>query len=136
MPNNPLALGGLVRANYCLGRYEETYAAAIANWTGRGQPEAVAVLEGGYAEGGFAGAMSALARWKQEHAGKARASHLGAGVNYAMAGKSREALDQLELAFEERDPNVPYLGVWVEFRSLKNEPRFQELLRRMNLPSA
>jgi serine/threonine protein kinase/Tfp pilus assembly protein PilF len=136
VPNHPLALSGLVGAYYCLGMYEETYAAAVANWEGRGQPEAVAVLEGGYAEGGFAGAMSALAQWKQEHAGKARASHLGAGVNYAMAGESREALDQLELAFEERDPNVPYLGAWVEFRSLKNEPRFQDLLRRMNLPSA
>jgi Tfp pilus assembly protein PilF len=64
MPTNPAALGGMVRGNYCLERYEETYEAAVANWTGRGRPDAVAALETGYEEGGFAGAMSGLADWK------------------------------------------------------------------------
>jgi hypothetical protein len=54
----------------------------------------------------------------------------------AAAGKVGEALDCLELAFEEHDPNMPYIGVRVGLRSLRNEPRFQELLRRMNLPAS
>ncbi|MDH3255783.1 MAG: hypothetical protein OEM62_12370, partial [Acidobacteriota bacterium] len=130
MPTNPAALGGMVRGNYCLGRYEETYEAAVANWIGRARPDAVAALESGYAEGGFAGAMSALADWKQEQLG------FCADFNLAAAGRTDEALDCLELNFEQRDPNMPYIGVSTELLSLRDEPRFQELLRRMNLPAS
>ena len=128
VPNHPIALGGPVRAYYCLAMYEETYAAAVENWTARGRPGAVAALEGGYAEGGFTGAMSGLAQWKQEH----RGCH---SFNLAAAGRNREALDCLELNFEKHDPNLPYFGTQQGLKSLRSEPRFQELLRRMNLPT-
>jgi hypothetical protein len=127
----------MVRTNYCLGRFEETYRAAVANWTGRGRPDAVAALEGGWAEGGFKGAMSALGDWKMERRGSAGlVSCMGAVFNFAAAGRNRDALDCLELDFENRDPNLPYIGTQQELKSLWNEPRFQELLRRMNLPAA
>jgi TolB-like protein/Tfp pilus assembly protein PilF len=128
MPTNPSALGGVVRGTYCLGRYEETYEAAVANWTGRARPDAVAALEAGYAEGGFAGAMGGLADWKQETLG------FCAEFNLAAAGRTDEALDCLELNFQLRNPNLPYIGVNVELLALRDEPRFLELLRRMNLP--
>jgi tetratricopeptide (TPR) repeat protein len=128
MPNNPSALGGVVRGNYCLGRYEETYEAAVANWIGRGRRDAVEALEAGYAEGGFAGSMSALADWKQETLG------FCAEFNLAAAGRTDEALDCLDLRFQLRNPNMPYIGVSTELLTLRDEPRFQELLRRMNLP--
>jgi serine/threonine protein kinase/Tfp pilus assembly protein PilF len=133
-PNHPLALGGLVRAYYCLGMYDETYEAAVANWAARGRPEAVAALEDGYGADGFTGAMSSLAEWKiqQDRLGK----NAGASFNFAAAGKNQEALDHLELAFEEHDPSMPYIGVTVTLRNLRNEPRFQDLLRRMNLPES
>ncbi len=133
VPNNPLGLGGLVRVNYCLERYEETYQAAVANWTGQGNLDAVAALERGYAEGGFAGAMSALGDWKVENTPFGLASS-GAAFNFAAAGRTQEALDVLERGFEEHDPNMPYIGVWGPHRSLRDEARFQEILRRMNLP--
>jgi tetratricopeptide (TPR) repeat protein len=135
VPNNPLGLGGLVRVNYCLERYEETYRAAVANWEGRGNLDAVAALERGYAEGGFEGAMSALGEWKVENTPFGFAGS-GAAFNFAAAGRNQEALDILERGFEEHDPNMPYLGVWGPYRSLRVEPRFQELLRRMNLPAS
>ncbi len=136
VPNHPLALGGMVRSYYCLERYEETYTAAVTNWTAKGQPDAVAALESGYAEGGFEGAMSAMAEWKLEMA----ASNENwppcgdAEFNLAAAGRKQEALDCLELTFETHNPNMPYLAVAEIFRSLRDEPRFQELLQRMNLP--
>jgi TolB-like protein/Tfp pilus assembly protein PilF len=133
-PNNPLALGGLVRAYYCLEMYDETYAAAVANWTAQGKPEAAAALEGGYARGGFAGAMSALAEWKLEQDRPDK--NAGAVFNFAAAGMKQEALDHLELAFEEHDPSMPYIGATVILRTLRNEPRFQDLLRRMGLPES
>jgi serine/threonine protein kinase/Tfp pilus assembly protein PilF len=135
VPNHPIALGGPVRAYYCLGMYEETYAAAVANWTARGRPDAVAALEAGYAEGGFTGAMSGLAQWKvEQRASLGLLSCFGATFNFAAAGETREALDCLELDFEQHSPNMPYIGVQQELKSLRHEPRFQDLLRRMNLP--
>ena len=138
VPNHPLALGGLVRSNYCLEMYEGTYAAAVENWAARGRPDAVAALESGYTEGGFEGAMSGLAEWKLEKAesDKSIPPCGTAEFNLAAAGRNQEALDCLELLLEARDPNMPYIGVAVTLRSLRDEPRFQELLRRMNLPAS
>jgi TolB-like protein/Tfp pilus assembly protein PilF len=132
VPNDPRALGGVGQAYYCLGMYEEFYEAAVAFWRATGRPEAVAALEAGYAEGGFRGAMSRLAQWKEENFGSCNAS---APLNFVAAGKNREALDCLESAVNEHDPNMPYIGAQPAYRSLWNEPRFQELLRRMNLPA-
>jgi hypothetical protein len=50
-----------------------------------------------------------------------------------MAQEYDEALEWLERAFETRDPNMPYIALPV-FDPLRSDPRFQDLLRRMNLP--
>jgi hypothetical protein len=62
--------------------------------------------------------------------------HYNAVFGFAAAGKNQEALDCLELAFEEHDPAMPYIGAQPHLESLRNEPRFQEVLRRMNLPAS
>ena len=53
---------------------------------------------------------------------------------YAMAGEDRLALNWLERGFEEKDPNMPYLNALPIFGHLHDEPRFQDLVRRMGLP--
>jgi hypothetical protein len=40
----------------------------------------------------------------------------------------------VDLRVEQLDPNMPDNAVAVVFRALRDEPRFQEFLRRMNLP--
>ena len=138
-PNQPVALGGMNRSYYCLGRHEEGYASSVAEWTAVGVPEAVAALEAGYAEGGFTGAHRELAYFcvaNVDHPNQRMKTYpLWAGIAFAKAGMTSEALDQLDLAFEEHDPNLPYIGVFASLRSLRNEPRFLELLRRMNVPA-
>ena len=54
-------------------------------------------------------------------------------IFFAMAQEYDEALEWLERAFETRDPNMPYITLPV-FDPLRSDPRFQDLLRRMNLP--
>jgi len=137
-PNQPIALSGSVRSYYCLGRLEESYAANVALWTATGLPEAAAAMEAGYAEGGFTSAERELAYFHVANVDqpnqRMKTYPLWAGIAFAKAGMTSEALDQLDLAFEEHDPNLPYIGVFVTLRSLRNEPRFLELLRQMNLP--
>jgi TolB-like protein/Tfp pilus assembly protein PilF len=135
-PNNPLAQGGMLRAYYCLQDYEETYKSAVAIWAARGRPEAVAALENGYTEGGFEGAMSALADWRLKETATDIEPCGRASFELAWAGRTEEALDCIELLFEAHHPDMPYFSVFAIHivPSLRNQPRLQELLRRMNLP--
>jgi len=42
-------------------------------------------------------------------------------------------MDWLEKAFIAHDPEMHYIGVVPVYDGLRNRPRFQELLRRLNL---
>jgi eukaryotic-like serine/threonine-protein kinase len=53
---------------------------------------------------------------------------------YSFARNKEKTLDCLEKAFEMRDPFVPYIGVYPNFAFLRDEPRYKELLRKLNLP--
>jgi hypothetical protein len=53
---------------------------------------------------------------------------------FAHAGDNARALDWLERAYENREPPLARLGVFWDWLGLHGEPRFQALLRRMNLP--
>ena len=53
---------------------------------------------------------------------------------YVSAGQNRRALDWLERSFAERNPMMPYLSTYPFWDPLHDEPRFLDLLRRINLP--
>ena len=53
---------------------------------------------------------------------------------YCLVGNKDRALDYLEQVYEMLDPNLPYLLTGPPYTSMRDEPRCQELLRRMNLP--
>ncbi|HLM61211.1 MAG TPA: hypothetical protein VK308_10430 [Pyrinomonadaceae bacterium] len=44
-----------------------------------------------------------------------------------------EAFAQLEKVYAEGNWNLPYIGVDPDYDNLRSDPRFQDLLRRMNL---
>ena len=48
-------------------------------------------------------------------------------------GEKNKALENLEKAYEERESSMAWLKVWPIFDSLRSEPRFQALLKKMNL---
>jgi hypothetical protein len=52
---------------------------------------------------------------------------------YAHAGDKDHALQWLEKAFEEQLPAMVHLGVDLDWEILRDDPRFQDLLRRLNL---
>ena len=53
---------------------------------------------------------------------------------YSIAANNKGALDCLEQAYEMHDPVAPYIGVFPNFAILRDEPRYQELLRKLNVP--
>ena len=53
---------------------------------------------------------------------------------YLKAGRKDEAIKWLETGYEERDFRMTLLSVAFEFDSLRSDPRFKELVRRMGLP--
>jgi TolB-like protein len=55
-------------------------------------------------------------------------------VIYILAGNKEKTLDCLEKAYEIGDPNIPYTGIRPTYGLLRDEPRYKELLRKLNLP--
>jgi len=54
---------------------------------------------------------------------------------YTALGENSKALDLLEACYRDRVPVPPWIRVHGgEYDALRDEPRFQELLKRMNLP--
>jgi TolB-like protein/DNA-binding winged helix-turn-helix (wHTH) protein/Tfp pilus assembly protein PilF len=54
---------------------------------------------------------------------------------YAWRGEDSQALEWAERAHEQRDPGVTWLKIDPDFRSLRADPRYKALLRKMNLPN-
>jgi serine/threonine-protein kinase len=53
---------------------------------------------------------------------------------YARVGNKDEAIEWLEKGYEERDFRMILISVAFEFDSLRSDPRFRELVRRVGLP--
>jgi tetratricopeptide (TPR) repeat protein len=51
-------------------------------------------------------------------------------------GRTAEALTWLERAVDQRVPWLVFLAVDPKWKNLRDNPRFQALLRRLNLPTA
>jgi len=59
------------------------------------------------------------------------------GVVYAGLGNRHKAFEFLEEAYHERSPDMAYfLKADLRIDSLRSDPRFIDLLRRMNFPSS
>jgi hypothetical protein len=53
---------------------------------------------------------------------------------YACAGNKRRTLDMLEYALLKHDPNLPYVTRYPIFDFLREDERFKNLSRKLNLP--
>jgi TolB-like protein len=99
------------------------------------------VLDGfdrGYAEGGYRTACRRVAdilaaRPVGGTSGVWRAPYSVASW-YASARDEEHTIEWLERAYEERDGAMTYVGFDPMYEFVRQDPRFQDLLRRMNLP--
>lgn len=133
-PNNLQVMSTLKSAYHHKHMYEEALEIWKRSFAARGDQEAEEALALGYAEAGYSGALSRVAEMMIVRSRTTFVTPYQIGTLYTRAGKNDEALEWLEKAFEAHDPNMPYIGVDPIFDILRNEPRFQDLLQRMNLP--
>ena len=132
-PRAPYPLSTLRTAYHLMGRHEEAIQAWRESYASRGDAGALEALERGYAESGYAAALESVAALFVERLETGDAAPWQIGTLYTRAGRGEEALHYLELAYEERDPNMPSLSVDPIFDFLRDEPRFQALLDGLGL---
>jgi tetratricopeptide (TPR) repeat protein len=135
VPNHVLAHSGLWGALRAQGKDGEAVLAAAAFFRARGDAEAADILSQGYSDGGYIRAMSRLARALEERSKTTFVPPARLARIYANARDKENAFKWLELAYEARDPNLPYFGIHPVSEFLLADPRLQDLRRRMNLPT-
>jgi eukaryotic-like serine/threonine-protein kinase len=97
--------------------------------------EAVDVLEKGYSAGGYRMAVKCAADVLAARSSSTHVSSVRIARLYAHAGENGQALDWLEKAYRGRESPLVHLAVARDWDDLRANPRFQDLLLRLNLPS-
>jgi TolB-like protein/Flp pilus assembly protein TadD len=133
-PNSGAAWGFLAWAQSCKSLYEASIVSwrkACALWPGSGP---VAWLGETYAAAGHRGEALKVLEQLQELSKQQYVTPYGVGRIYAALGQTEEAFRWLETAYEQRGNWMVFLKVDPVFDDLRSDPRFQNLLRRMNFP--
>jgi len=116
------------------GEYKEALAAAKNFFLTLGLAPIAELMEQAYQKGGYTEAMSLAGNTLAELSREASVSPCFVAYSYVYAGNKEQALVWLEKGLEIKDPNMPYILEPAFSDLLKDEPRFQDLMRKMNLP--
>ena len=133
-PDNPVAHSGLMTAYRGEGMHREALehaAASLAVFTGENIAPS---LQAAYRSEGHEVAWRMAAEAFVDVSKETYVLPRTIAVLFDWAGETDQAFEWLERAFEVRDPNLPYLNVLVLSDTLRADPRFRNLQRRMNLP--
>jgi serine/threonine-protein kinase len=84
-----------------------------------------------YSLGHLAASQRLLERLIGEHGTTLAA--VVAGV-YAWRGEKDRAFEWAERAYAQRDPGITWVKISPDFRRLRDDPRYETLLRKMSLP--
>jgi TolB-like protein len=114
-----------------LGEFEN----AIDARSGMGEPrELTETLRTGLTTAGPLGYWAAV-RDSELKKTDAQVDALMLAHAYARLGQSREAMDWLERMFRDRIGSLVYLNINIDFDSIRNDPRFKDLIKRIGLPA-
>ncbi len=130
-PDDPHPLRDLKFLYEATGRYQEAINAFGERLTLVGQVEEVAALSRAYEISGKDGYWRWMLDYEKERATRENVRPIFIARIYAQLGNEEQAFEWLEKAYEERD----LVGIKVDphLDPLRDDPRFQDLLRRMNL---
>jgi tetratricopeptide (TPR) repeat protein len=133
-PNFPDAYGELASSYIGKGLYAEALSPAKKAVMLTGGKGYLGLLGEAYAMAGRRSEAVKVLHEIQERSQGAFEPSWGTLTVLIALGERDRAIGVLRTAFEEHDQSIPYLKVWSVFDSLRSDPRFQDLLRRMNFP--
>ena len=133
-PDWPSAYLGIWGAFYKKGMDREAERSAEQFFAGLRDEEVMQALQEGYREAGYRRAMkhgadTLAARSERVHVPAVRIARL-----YAHAGENERALYWLEKAYAAHESPLVHLSVARDWDGLRSDPRFRNLLHRMDLP--
>jgi TolB-like protein/tetratricopeptide (TPR) repeat protein len=134
-PDQPVAQSALMLALHESGRYDEVIKVAkefYDDWW----PDVGQALVRGYADAGYTAAWRRAADVQVSRHGEEPGVSADAASCFMFAGETARALEWLEKAVVQRDPNAPYVDCTPLWDPLRTDPRYQALLRKMNLVPA
>ena len=126
---------GLWGAFYKKAMDPEALAEAKRFFAVLGDREVVDALDRGYAGGGYRAAMKLAGETLAARSARSYVSAVRTARVFAHAGENDRALDCLEQAYERHETALVHIGVGWDWDALRPNPRYQAILRRMNLPS-
>jgi tetratricopeptide (TPR) repeat protein len=133
-PTDIPSLGTIHQVMHLKGMYKEALTAAKKIYTGLELTHIAEAMEQEYKKNGYSAAMKLVADTLEELSKKTHISIIFICYVHTYAGNKNKVLEWFEKGYQIKDPNMPYIiePCFVDF--LRDEPRYQELLRKMNLP--
>jgi tetratricopeptide (TPR) repeat protein len=131
-PSQPVAFN-LANAYHLIGNYDEALAQLRRRFPG--DRELDGALDRGYEEGGY---RAALLRYAETLVSRRDTAERFPSVDiseiYAWARDKERTLEMLETAYQDHNYNLPGTLHAPEFDLVRDDPRFRDLCRRMNVP--
>ncbi|MFO7622199.1 MAG: TIR domain-containing protein [Bacteroidales bacterium] len=133
-PQHIVAISNLDLALYYANRDPEEVIDALSNkYQAIAGPAFHDIMKKYYPEGGWSLLHKKIAELRVAMLDSVYSGPLTISNCYALAGDIDNAIYWMEKAYEEHDPNLPYL-LSPRLDILRDDPRFQEIARKMNLP--
>ncbi|MBU8892904.1 MAG: caspase family protein [Bacteroidales bacterium] len=132
MPNNPLIMVILFQCYAETGKYDLAINELKKILNQVADETVIKTLDKEYSKAGFKKALNATADVLVERSSFVSAQHMA--TLYGYAGNTDKMLIWLEKMYIRGDPDLPYIGVMPLFRPYQDEPRYIEIVQRMNLP--
>ena len=129
-PDLPFAWLALAASYHAMGRLDEAIDAEASLMLALGDTEGERLYVKTYQESGYLAAMSWLADRAAEHSTATGTLGWWAALRYAHAGQDEKAIEWLQRAFEQRDPNLPFLRI-PEFDELHSDPRVRAIMQQI-----
>jgi len=135
-PNYAVAHDRLAASYLMLGQYERW----LEEWEKKSRLEndleelkQVEAAKRGYAKGGIRGAVRERIRAMEEQAKRMYVDPGRIAAEYAYLGEKDKAFEWLEKAAAEKSDSMQYVRARPQFVSLRGDPRYAALLKRMGL---
>ena len=116
------------------GRFDEAIEHIIKARNLASENQLVKLLAETYARGGYKEALMAWAKYWEQGVRDGSVQPTSVAMLYARAGEKDKAMQYLEQGFREHTRAIVNIKTEPQLDSLRSDPRFQDMIKRMGLP--